>query len=293
MPSSPRAVDRREVSPGGGPRWRPAPLARGTCAGPATMRVPIDVITVNADGRDAHCRRPRDRSATRPAGLVATAAIVAVMNVDHLGAWDVAPRAHPNDGWLDVIEVDASMSLRCALAGMAATAHRQPRAAPGHHHAPRPQRNVHVRQPAAACGSTGSNAATVRSLRVDVEPDRRRDLRVAAIWVGSPVGRPVYRLASLATCCTTSNPSRSAPVDTGLLSADSAWRVPARRPDSTPSSGTLPRSPSGCRRSSGSRRPSAGAAGTPRTRASARPGRREPRIAARARHRGPRGRRWR
>ena len=38
--------------------------------------------------------------------------IVAVLNADRIGAWDVAPRAHPNDGQLDVVEVDASMALR-------------------------------------------------------------------------------------------------------------------------------------------------------------------------------------
>ena len=38
--------------------------------------------------------------------------VIAVMNVDHLGAWNVAPRAHPNDGAIDVVEVAASMSLR-------------------------------------------------------------------------------------------------------------------------------------------------------------------------------------
>ena len=77
----------------------------------ATMRLPIDLIAVIADDEPltavAHVvvRRPgglgwwRDR-------------IVAVMNVDHLGKWDAAPRAHPNDGWLDVIEVSESMSPR-------------------------------------------------------------------------------------------------------------------------------------------------------------------------------------
>ncbi len=38
--------------------------------------------------------------------------IVAVCNVDHLGEWNVAPKAHPNDGRFDVIEVDATMSVR-------------------------------------------------------------------------------------------------------------------------------------------------------------------------------------
>ena len=38
--------------------------------------------------------------------------VLAVMNVDHIGGWNVAPRAHPNDGRVDVVEVDAAMSVR-------------------------------------------------------------------------------------------------------------------------------------------------------------------------------------
>ncbi|MCU1345277.1 MAG: hypothetical protein JWL70_1543 [Acidimicrobiia bacterium] len=38
--------------------------------------------------------------------------VVAVMNAQFIGAWDVAPRGHPNDGRLDVVHVDAAMSRR-------------------------------------------------------------------------------------------------------------------------------------------------------------------------------------
>lgn len=38
--------------------------------------------------------------------------VVAVMNAQYRGAWDVAPRGHPNDGRLEVLEVDPSMSWR-------------------------------------------------------------------------------------------------------------------------------------------------------------------------------------
>lgn len=38
--------------------------------------------------------------------------MVAAMNAQHLGAWDVAPRSHPNDGRVDVVRVSASMSVR-------------------------------------------------------------------------------------------------------------------------------------------------------------------------------------
>ena len=77
-----------------------------------TRRMPIDVISVNVDGSAAltcvaHVvmrRRGRLGWWRGP--------IVAVFNVDHLGAWDAAPRAHPNDGWLDVVEVRGTMSVR-------------------------------------------------------------------------------------------------------------------------------------------------------------------------------------
>jgi hypothetical protein len=35
----------------------------------------------------------------------------AAMNAQYLGRWDVAPRAHPGDGALDVVEVDPAMGL--------------------------------------------------------------------------------------------------------------------------------------------------------------------------------------
>jgi hypothetical protein len=37
--------------------------------------------------------------------------IVAAMNAQFLGRWDVAPRAHPGDGLLEVVEVEASVGL--------------------------------------------------------------------------------------------------------------------------------------------------------------------------------------
>ena len=37
--------------------------------------------------------------------------LVAAMNAQYLGRWDVAPRSHPGDGVLDVVEVDAGMGV--------------------------------------------------------------------------------------------------------------------------------------------------------------------------------------
>jgi hypothetical protein len=39
----------------------------------------------------------------------------AACNVGHIGRWDVAPRAHPNDGQLDVVEVATDMTRRARL----------------------------------------------------------------------------------------------------------------------------------------------------------------------------------
>jgi diacylglycerol kinase family enzyme len=70
------------------------------------LRAPVDLGAVLVDGRlhwfVAHlvARRSWWRGP-----------ILAAMNAEFLGTWDVAPRAHPNDGVLDVIEVAADMSL--------------------------------------------------------------------------------------------------------------------------------------------------------------------------------------
>jgi hypothetical protein len=41
--------------------------------------------------------------------------LLAVLNCPYVGAWHVAPRAHPNDGRFDVVEVGAGMSVRQRL----------------------------------------------------------------------------------------------------------------------------------------------------------------------------------
>jgi hypothetical protein len=71
------------------------------------QRLPMDALVVTLD----------DRTLIAVAHVVAMASwwrgrIVAVMNCDHVGEWDVAPRAHPNDGRFDVVEVDPRMGLR-------------------------------------------------------------------------------------------------------------------------------------------------------------------------------------
>jgi diacylglycerol kinase family enzyme len=72
----------------------------------AATRAPVDLGSVVVDGRRhwfvAHLMARRSWWQGR---------IVAAMNAEFLGTWDVAPRAHPGDGVLDVLDVAAAMSL--------------------------------------------------------------------------------------------------------------------------------------------------------------------------------------
>ena len=62
-------------------------------------RLPIDVGTVALDGG-----APRVFVAHVIAGRRLRGPVMAAMNAQFYGRWDVAPRAHPNDGRLDVLE---------------------------------------------------------------------------------------------------------------------------------------------------------------------------------------------
>ena len=39
-------------------------------------------------------------------------ALLGVVNCAYIGEWNVAPRAHPNDGRFDIVEVSPTMSVR-------------------------------------------------------------------------------------------------------------------------------------------------------------------------------------
>lgn len=65
------------------------------------MTLPCDVVSVELDGR----------AATAVAHVVLRRSwwrgpMVAAMNAQFIGPWDVAPRSHPNDGVVDVLAVD-------------------------------------------------------------------------------------------------------------------------------------------------------------------------------------------
>lgn len=42
--------------------------------------------------------------------------VLAVMNAEFLGKWDVAPRGHPNDGRVEVVECERGLSIRQRIA---------------------------------------------------------------------------------------------------------------------------------------------------------------------------------
>ena len=71
------------------------------------VRLPVDVARVELDG-EVHWFVSH---------LVARGSwwrgrVVAVMNAQWIGAWDVAPRSHPNDGLLDVFDSNLSLDDR-------------------------------------------------------------------------------------------------------------------------------------------------------------------------------------
>jgi hypothetical protein len=98
------ARDGRPLAVGGGDLHR---TIGSPGAGRTVQRVDVDLLEVEADGVEA----------IAVAHVIARRAwwrgpIVAVFNAEHLGAWDAAPRSHPNDGRADVIEVDPALSVR-------------------------------------------------------------------------------------------------------------------------------------------------------------------------------------
>lgn len=132
--------------------------------------VPVDALEVRLDDTDARvavahvvARRPGTLGWWR-------GRIVAVCNVDYIGAWNVAPRAHPNDGRIDVVDVAATMPLRARWEAR--------RRLPLGTHVPHPdiitrsarQIDLEFGEPMAVW-LDGAPAGTARTVRVTVRPD--------------------------------------------------------------------------------------------------------------------------
>lgn len=172
------AIERAELRPlvvrgGDLHRTAGAPTATGSA-----VRIPIDILRVTADGAPmtavAHvlARRPGHLGWMR-------GRIVAAMNAEHVGRWDVAPRAHPNDGRFDLIEVAASMSARerwQALRRLSTGTHvPHPRIA-----SRRSREETFTFDRPTGLWLDGVARGTVRSVTVRVVPD------AAEIYVGGP-----------------------------------------------------------------------------------------------------------
>lgn len=88
----------------------------GVSTGTECRRYPIDTMRVVLDDRQDGLPALAHVVVRRPGRLGWwRGPIWAAMNVSRLGSWDVAPRAHPNDGVVDVVAVPASMRGRTRL----------------------------------------------------------------------------------------------------------------------------------------------------------------------------------
>lgn len=88
-----------------------AALGRPGGRGPTARRLPMDALRISTDAGSflavAHVVL-RNRWWPGP--------LLAIMNVEGIGPWVVAPAGHPNDGRVEVVEVDPAMTLRTRLA---------------------------------------------------------------------------------------------------------------------------------------------------------------------------------
>ena len=75
---------------------------------------PVDVLRVTIDGVVHHALAHVVLRRSRRLGWL-RGRLVLAMNAQYLGAHDVAPRSHPNDGRVDVIDIGSSMSVRSRL----------------------------------------------------------------------------------------------------------------------------------------------------------------------------------
>jgi hypothetical protein len=120
-----RAISQDRGSPvgvGGGDLARTLGVTSASAATLATRptvnEYPIDLLEVRVDGADepiVACAHVLARSPWGN-GYWFRGRILVIMNAEFIGAWDIAPRGHPNDGRVEVVDVDASMSARERLA---------------------------------------------------------------------------------------------------------------------------------------------------------------------------------
>jgi hypothetical protein len=134
-------------------------------SGQAT-RVPVDLGAVLIDGRlhwfVAHL--VARRSWWRGRAVVA-------MNAQYLGPWDVAPRGHPNDGRLDVLDGDLPLGTRWQVRSRLVTGTHVPHPGIEERHVQALQVDLDRATPIRLDGDLVGEA---RSLSLRVEPDALR-----------------------------------------------------------------------------------------------------------------------
>jgi hypothetical protein len=130
------------------------------------VRLPVDVGAVLLDGRlhwfVAHLVARRGWWRGR---------IVAAMNAQHLGDWDVAPRGHPNDGKLDVLDADLPLGDRWKARSRLRTGSHVPHPAIRERHVAAIQVDL---EPGMRVWLDGEPLGPARSLAIRVEADALR-----------------------------------------------------------------------------------------------------------------------
>ena len=99
------------VQPLGGNLWRSLGSPRQKETGDACMVLPIDLIRCTIEVHGA-ALTVHAVSEVRVSGWFSRSGLTVVTNVGQLGSMNLAPRAHPNDGELDVFVLEGSMGFR-------------------------------------------------------------------------------------------------------------------------------------------------------------------------------------
>jgi len=134
--------------------------------GPDAMTFPIDLGSVLLDGRlhwfVAHLVARRSWWRGR---------VVVVMNAQWVGQWDLGPRAHPNDGLLDVSDGDLPLGQRLKARRRLATGTHIPHPSISHRRVTAFQTEL---RPALHVLLDGVDMGLVQNLSVRIEPDAFR-----------------------------------------------------------------------------------------------------------------------
>ncbi|WP_426572836.1 diacylglycerol/lipid kinase family protein [Aquihabitans sp. McL0605] len=129
----------------------------------AAMRLPTDIGSVLIDGHQhwfvAHLVARRSWWRGR---------VLAVMNAQWIGAWDVAPKSHPNDGLLDVFDGDLGFDDRLKVRSRLPTGTHVPH--PGIAQSRVPALQVEFDRPTPVW-LDGERVVSARTLAIRVEPD--------------------------------------------------------------------------------------------------------------------------